>query len=101
MAMIRPGHVACECHGDSPGHQLAGCGGAGVSVVLAAVVVMVRRNGADLAALVIRLTRSALVVSAGWLLLASSWSMSDGLSPMAVGQQAGHRRLRRCRLPRR
>ena len=36
----------------------------GVSVVLAAVVVMVRRNGADLAALVIGLTRSALVVSA-------------------------------------
>lgn len=59
----------------------------GVSVVLAAVVVMVRRNGADLAALVIGLTRSALVVSAGWLLLASSWSMSDGLSRWLLGSR--------------
>ena len=46
---------------------------------------MVRRNGADLAALVIGLTRSALVVSAGWLLLASSWSMSDGRSRWLLG----------------
>jgi hypothetical protein len=59
----------------------------GVSVVVAAGVVMVRRSGADLAALVIGLARSALVISAGWLLLASSWSMSDGVSRWLLGSR--------------
>lgn len=59
----------------------------GVSVVVAAGVVMVRRSGADLAALVVGLARSALVISAGWLLLASSWSMSDGVSRWLLGSR--------------
>lgn len=55
------------------------------SLVASAVVVMVRRRGSDLAALTLGLARSALVASGGWLVLASSWSLSDGLARWLVG----------------
>lgn len=59
----------------------------GLSVVVAAAVLMTRRNGADLAALLIGLARTALVISAGWLLLASAWSLSDALARWLIGSR--------------
>lgn len=59
----------------------------GLSVVVAAAALMIRRNGADLAVLLIGLARTALVISAGWLLLASAWSLSDGLARWLIGSR--------------
>lgn len=51
-----------------------------VSLTAAGVLLIVRRRGTDLAAVVIGLGRFLLVASAGWLVLACAWSLSDALS---------------------
>jgi hypothetical protein len=60
-----------------------------VGLLLAAVVVAARRRGGDLAEAVVGLGRFLLLLSAGWLLLAAGWSMSDGLARWIVGGRAG------------
>ena len=56
----------------------------GVGMLLA-----VRRRGADLAGAVMGLGRALLVVSAGWLVLASAWSLGDRLGGWIIGRSAG------------
>jgi hypothetical protein len=63
----------------------------GLAIVAAAAVLMVRRTGADLAVLLLGLARTALVLSTGWLLLASAWAVSDGLARWVVGGSADTR----------
>ncbi len=56
-----------------------------VAVVIAAGLLMIRRDGRDLAQLLVGLGRSLLVFSAGWLILATSWTMSDAVARWLVG----------------
>lgn len=56
-----------------------------LSVVAGAVLLMLRRRGADLAELMMGLGRFALVMFGGWLVLASTWSMSDAIAGWLLG----------------
>lgn len=67
----------------------AGAAVLAVSLVASAVLVMLRRRGEDLAAMLLVLGRVALMVSGGWLLLSSSWSLGDALSNWILGQRGG------------
>lgn len=51
-----------------------------MSLSAAGVLLMTRRRGTDLAALVLGLARFLLVSAAGWLVLVSAWSASDALA---------------------
>lgn len=55
------------------------------SLVCAAVVIMLRRRGSDLAQLAIGVGRFLLVVAGGWLLIASSWVLCDALADWLLG----------------
>jgi hypothetical protein len=56
-----------------------------VSVVIAGGMLLIRRNGQDLAGLLLGLGRSVLVFSAGWLILASCWTLSDAVARWLIG----------------
>lgn len=60
-----------------------------LALVVLAGVLMMRRQGADLADAVVGLGRFLLVLSAGWLVLAAAWGMSDALAGWIVGPRAG------------
>lgn len=59
------------------------------SLVASGVLVMLRRRGEDLAAMLLGLGRVALMVSGGWLLLSSSWALGDALSRWILGRRGG------------
>lgn len=56
-----------------------------IALVTAGVVLMVRRRGTDLAAAVVGLGRFLLIISAGWLILACAWSLSDAVARWLLG----------------
>lgn len=60
-----------------------------VSLVASGVLVMLRRRGEDLAAMLLGLGRVALTVSGGWLLLSSTWALGEALSAWILGQRGG------------
>lgn len=60
-----------------------------LSMVGVGILLIVRRRGADLATAVMGLGRALLVVSAGWLVLASAWSLGDRIGRWVIGGGAG------------
>lgn len=62
-----------------------------VAAVVAALTLMARRRGRDLADLVIGAGRFLLVMSGGWLLLAAAWSASDGMGRWIIGARDDRR----------
>lgn len=56
-----------------------------LALVGAAVLLMVRRRGSDLADLVLGLGRFLFALSAGWLLFASGWALSEALGRWIIG----------------
>jgi hypothetical protein len=60
-----------------------------LGLVGAGVTLAVRRRGSDLADVVLGVSRALLVVSAGWLILASAWSLGDRMGRWIVGRSAG------------
>jgi hypothetical protein len=65
-----------------------------LAVVAGGFALVVRRRGSDLAAIVLGLTRVLLVVSAGWLVFASAWSLGDRIGRWIVGGGNGVGELR-------
>lgn len=65
-----------------------------VSVVIAGSVLMLRRSGGDLADVLQGLARTVLTLSAGWLLIASSWSLGDAMARWIVGPRSAVPELR-------
>ncbi len=60
-----------------------------LAIVVFAVLLVVRRRGSDLADLVLSLGRMLLVVSAGWLVFAAGWALSDALGRWIIGGRSG------------
>jgi len=60
-----------------------------LALVAAGLVMVVRRRGEDLAVAVIGAGRALLAVSAGWLILASGWSLGNHLAGWVLGRSAG------------
>jgi hypothetical protein len=56
-----------------------------LTVVAGGFALIVRRRGSDLAAIVLGVSRVLLVVSSGWLVLASSWALGDRIGRWIVG----------------
>jgi len=65
-----------------------------VGLVVCAASLMIRRRGSDLADVLVGLARTALAVSAGWLVLASAWSLGDAVAAWILGRDSGLRELR-------
>ena len=59
-----------------------------VGVVVGGGVFMLRRSGSDAAGVLQGLARTLLILSAGWLLIASSWSLGDAMARWIVGPRS-------------
>lgn len=59
--------------------------GLAISVVVAGALLTLRRRGSDLADLLLGLARTLLTVSAGWLLIASTWTLGDAVARWIIG----------------
>ncbi|MFN8183122.1 MAG: hypothetical protein U0R23_01720 [Candidatus Nanopelagicales bacterium] len=60
-----------------------------LSLVAVGLVVIVRRRGDDVAGALVGAGRALLAVSAGWLVLASGWSLGGHVAGWIVGRSAG------------
>lgn len=56
-----------------------------LSLSVSAVLVMFRRQGSDVAAVVLGIGRFLLAMSAGWLILAAGWTASDAIGRWILG----------------
>ncbi len=58
-----------------------------ITVVIAGLQVALRRRGEPMADVVVGAARTLLALSAGWLLVAAAWAMSDALAQWLIGRR--------------